>query len=196
MQLTCNPVLHDTDCLDPSVFFKGVFEADPHFFNLFDPECAGKLLIAMDQLHMDSSSDFYRPLVARNDQNVLGFLYAYPYKEMFSRQATSLRQFINCSDNPRALRPSLAALSSSKGRIVNLNSYYLARIYVLPIARGFKVGEFLMRNYERNAVALGMSSLSLHVRSENTRAQNFYARLGFKFSDGLTHGYLSMEKCL
>lgn len=150
----------------------------------------------LDQLATDSSSDFYRPIVARIDQSVLGFLHAYPLREIFSRQAYSLRQFISLSENPRSLRPALAMLASSKGKFIYRNSYYLSRVYVMPTERGTKVGKLLMDFYEAKAIAQGMTALSLHVRTENVRAQRFYARLGFEFSDGFASGYLSMEKAI
>jgi ribosomal protein S18 acetylase RimI-like enzyme len=48
--------------------------------------------------------------------------------------------------------------------------------------------------YQARAVSQGMTALSLHVRTENVRAQRFYAHLGFEFSDCSASGYLSMEK--
>jgi len=196
MLLTSTPIVNEAVVFNSEDFHQGIYETDPHFYQLFD--IAGKqgLAIALNVLATDPSSDFSLPIVARIDHRMLGFLYAYPLREMFSRQSYSLRKFISLSDNPRALRPALAALASSKGKFNCQNSYYLARVYVSPDERGTKVGELLMSFYEAKAIAQGMTALSLHVRTENIRAQRFYSRLGFEFSDDLNSGYLSMEKKL
>ncbi len=196
MLLTCIPIVNDTDSLNSIDFYRGIYETDPHFFQLFNHAGEQRLASALNQLAIDPSSDFYRPIVASMGQIVLGFLYAYPLKEMFSRQAHSLRQFMSFCENPRALRPALAALASSKGKFINNNSYYLARIYVMPNERGTSVGKLLMDFYEAKAISHGITALSLHVRCENTRAQRFYSRLGFEFSDSFASGYLSMEKLI
>ncbi len=196
MLLTCTAVVHDDLELKSADFYQGIYETDPHFYELFNQAGEQRFAYALDQLSTDPSSDFYRPLVARIDQRVLGFLYAYPLKEMFSRQAYSLRQFISLSENPRSLRSALATLASSKGKLFYHNSYYLARVYVMPNERGANVGELLMDFYQSKAADQGMTALSLHVRTENLRAQRFYSRLGFEFSDSFASGYLSMEKAI
>lgn len=196
MLLTGTPVIHCQDIPKSADFYKGVYETDPHFYELFKEAGDQGLASVFDQIATDPSSDFYRPLVARIDQRVLGFLYAYPLREMFSRQACSLRYLISLSENPRSLRPTLASLGSSKGKIIHQNSFYLTRVYVMPNERGAKVGESLMDFYQAKAIDQGMTALSLHVRTENVRAQRFYARLGFEFSDSAASGYLSMEKAI
>lgn len=196
MLLTYSPIVQDADLLKSNDIYQGIYETDPHFYQLFNEVDEQGLPTALDRLATDPSSDFYRPIVARINQRVLGFLYAYPLKEMFSRQAYSLRQFVSLSQNPRSLRPGLAALALGKGAIVNQNSFYLARIYVMPNERGTKVGKLLMDFYQSRAVSQGITALSLHVRTENVRAQHFYTNLGFSFSDCSASGYFSMEKII
>lgn len=59
----------------------------------------------------------------------------------------------------------------------------LARIYsiaVSPIARGQGMGEKLMREAEREAVAAGRIVMRLEVREDNAHAINLYQRLGYR----------------
>lgn len=173
----------------------GSFAADPDFFKLFDAN-ESSFFSVFENLQQDSASDYYRPLVVRDGDSLLGFLYAYPFSEIFSRQMNSLRRFIGLSSNPRNLRPALSSLASSKGIIEDLDSYYLARIYVMPEARGLGVGDLLLQAFESEAHARGFPRLSLHVRLENAIAQRFYVRSGFTFLDQSTNGYFSMEKII
>ena len=188
------PTVCDADSLTPIDLYQGSCASDPDFFCLFDSAGVQGLINILDRLQKDSASDYCRPIVAQVEQAMIGFLYAYPLNEIFSRQAHSLRQFITLSNNPSTLRPALANLASGKGVILKKDSYYLSRIYVMPSVRRFGVGDLLMKKFECIAIDHGFSTLSLHVRVENIAAQRFYARLGFELSDKKANGYLSMEK--
>lgn len=56
---------------------------------------------------------------------------------------------------------------------------YICDLFVLEHARGRKVGEKLLRNVLVAAKKLGVSFVKMEVEVVNTRAQEFYRRLGF-----------------
>jgi len=181
------------EAIEPHELCRGCVAADPNFFGQFATDKAA-LAAQLAALAQDAGSDCHGPVVATANGRALGFLFAYPLREMFSRQAQSLRRLLTLAPVPAALRQPLADLARSKGRIGTANSYYLARIYVGQQSRGQGVGEALMREFEAQGRARGFGALSLHVRRENDRAQRFYTWLGFTFTDRDATGYLSMEK--
>lgn len=176
-----------------SVLCRGIVAADPDFFRLFagDEKILSETLCALAAV---SASDYYRPLLAKKDDAMLGFLFAYPLAEMFSRQVQSLRSLVTLSPDLPSLRSGLTELAKSKGHLRSTESFYLTRIYLEPWARGKGIGDLLMEEFQAAGIARGFSSLSLHVRRENSLAQCFYERFGFGYSDKEASGYLSMEK--
>jgi GNAT superfamily N-acetyltransferase len=182
--------------ISPADLYEGCYVSDPHFFNLFEKNIKPKLIYTLDKLQNDFQSDYYLPITVRSGDAFIGFLYSFPFKEVFSRQSHSLRQFVTLFDNPRLFSPTLSRFAASKGKITELNSLYLSRIYVRSSFQGMRIGESLIDKFESKAKSQGYSSLSLHVHVENLMAQKFYIRLGFKFVDKNSSGYLSMEKLI
>jgi ribosomal protein S18 acetylase RimI-like enzyme len=56
---------------------------------------------------------------------------------------------------------------------------YICDLFVLEHARGRQVGEKLLRSTLVEAQKLGSSFVKMEVETVNTRAQDFYRRLGF-----------------
>jgi ribosomal protein S18 acetylase RimI-like enzyme len=179
--------------IDPTLLYRGCAAADPDFFSLY-PCNKEDITSVLSALSGDYASDYYQPLVAKEGGVDQGFLFAYPLSEMFSRQTHSLRRLLALTPNAESLRAGLKLLSSSKASLKNSDSFYLARIYVEVMARGGGIGRLLMQEFADVGKRRGFSTLSLHVRQENTNAHDFYKGLGFVFSDHQVTGYRSMEK--
>jgi ribosomal protein S18 acetylase RimI-like enzyme len=56
---------------------------------------------------------------------------------------------------------------------------YICDLYVMKHARGKRIGERLVQYVAKRAKAIGASYMRLEVDTENPRASEFYARLGF-----------------
>jgi ribosomal protein S18 acetylase RimI-like enzyme len=57
---------------------------------------------------------------------------------------------------------------------------YISDLYVMPFARGKKVGEKLLVGTIREAQKLGAGFIKMEVDATNSSAARFYERLGFK----------------
>ena len=57
---------------------------------------------------------------------------------------------------------------------------YISDLYVLPYARGRKIGEKLLQGTLRDAEKSGARFVKMEVEIENDAAAKFYNRLGFK----------------
>jgi len=61
----------------------------------------------------------------------------------------------------------------------NLNSGRLYNIVINPTLHGQGIGRRLIKACEQEAITRGCSSISLEVRSDNTRAISFYLKQGY-----------------
>lgn len=69
-----------------------------------------------------------------------------------------------------------------------IDAAQITNVAVLEVARGFGIGEGLMREAMRIAKENGMETMSLEVRVTNSVAQNLYRKLGFQ-DGGIRKGY-------
>ncbi|MFI5274651.1 MAG: GNAT family N-acetyltransferase [Ktedonobacterales bacterium] len=69
------------------------------------------------------------------------------------------------------------------GVIARSEAVYVRGMAVLPAARGRRMGEALLSQVERYAVAQGAAQLTLSTTPFLTRAIRLYERLGFRRSD-------------
>lgn len=56
---------------------------------------------------------------------------------------------------------------------------YICDLYVMKHARGKRIGERLVQHVAKRARAIGASYMRLEVDTENPRASEFYAHMGF-----------------
>lgn len=69
-----------------------------------------------------------------------------------------------------------------------IDAAQITNVAVLEVARGFGIGEGLMREAMSIAKENGMETMSLEVRVTNSVAQNLYRKLGFQ-DGGIRKGY-------
>ena len=71
---------------------------------------------------------------------------------------------------------------------------YISDLYVMGHARGKKVGERLIKQLSREAQKLDARYLRLEVDHDNTRAAQFYERLGFKQKSDQDNCFLESDE--
>jgi ribosomal protein S18 acetylase RimI-like enzyme len=81
--------------------------------------------------------------------------------------------------DPQGVAICLLGFSSFKGApLLNIHD-----IAVSPAARGKGIGAALLNFLEADAKALGCCKVTMEVRSDNTRAQELYQRIGYRGSE-------------
>lgn len=183
--------------VDPAWMAQGWLEADPHFFAALGL-AAEELQAHFVRLLDEPMSDCFAPHQVFDGTEAAGFLCAYRFPEMFSRQATTLKVLLSRgrSDLP-AVKQRLLDLQRSKAAVGTPDSLYLAKLFVAPHARGRGCGDRLMQRLHAIAVqSPGVKAISLHVRHENAAARRLYERHGFAVVGTPGHGYLAMERGL
>ncbi len=75
------------------------------------------------------------------------------------------------------------------------NRIYLTSIYVHPAFQGHGAGGLLLKEAEKVAASFGMDRIWLGVMTKNTEALDWYARIGFTFTERapFTMGQTSVE---
>ncbi|MEZ5427538.1 MAG: GNAT family N-acetyltransferase [Pyrinomonadaceae bacterium] len=107
------------------------------------------------------------------------------------------------------LRSAKALVVESGGEIVACvfyqpkgDSVYIDRLAVMPRFRRGGIGKTLMEEVERRATETGFEKLSLSVRIELKRQQEYYGKMGFQISSYESHRgfdrstFVIMEKAL
>ncbi len=70
---------------------------------------------------------------------------------------------------------------------------YICDLYVMKHARGKRIGERLVHYVAKRAKAIGASYMRLEVDTENPRASEFYARLGFAKRAGDENHFMEQD---
>jgi ribosomal protein S18 acetylase RimI-like enzyme len=65
------------------------------------------------------------------------------------------------------------------------DAYYLSNIAVYPEFRSLGLGSKLLSAIEEKAKSVGIKRITLNTRTHNTRAINFYEKLGYKIENRL-----------
>lgn len=90
----------------------------------------------------------------------------------------------------RPVLPEGAPAIGYAGMWVRLDEAHITTIGVDPACRGMKVGERLLVNLLRTAIARGATRATLEVRESNFVAQRLYVKYGFD-AVGMRRGYYS-----
>ncbi|MFT7723390.1 MAG: GNAT family N-acetyltransferase [Roseateles sp.] len=188
---------HGAQAIDPALFAQGCVGADPNFFAALGLTAA-RLQPVATALLAEPMSDCFGPHLVLDNAKLAGFLCAYRFPEMFSRQATTLKMLLPyCDADWAAIKQRLRDLQRSKADIRTPDSLYLAKLFVAPHARGRGCGDRLMRLL--HSVALqspGVKAIALHVRRDNPAARRLYERHEFAVVGEPAHDYLAMERSL
>jgi ribosomal protein S18 acetylase RimI-like enzyme len=170
-----------------------IHASDDFFYAVFGLE-ESLLLSTLAALMADTGSDLGSTRVLADAGNVCGAYAAYPTNEAATRQAATAKTLLRVAGSEMAA--AMARLREFSALVPPLPdaSFYLAKIGVLPEARGEGIGAALLEDFESEAAGRGLCSLCLHVRAENERAVRFYERHGWTRTDQRADGYSLMQK--
>ncbi|MFA6028310.1 MAG: GNAT family N-acetyltransferase [Elusimicrobiota bacterium] len=155
-----------------------LLESAPHFLPASFGPRVGPTLTALSALRENIFSHEHVRL-AQAEGKTVGMLLGYMGSEKKAEELRTGTLLLRSLGVPLLGRlPALLRLQGSIGRIP-ADSFYVSNVAVDPAARGRGIGEALLADAERTALAQGAASLCLDVEADNAGALKLYARLGF-----------------
>jgi ribosomal protein S18 acetylase RimI-like enzyme len=154
-----------------------LYDATPDFYDLLPGDRSARSAIVR-QLIGRAGTDMADTTAARDHASVVGAYAGCKSEELKERQLASLA-FIARSLTRSGWNSMKDAARSYSADLpdVPLNTWYLARIAVAPIARRRGIGARLLESAHRDAFG---APTALHVSRQNTKAIAFYQHAGFK----------------
>ncbi len=168
---------------------------DPEYFNIISNHCISPKEMFRSLLTLENNlfSDTYLYVTGGS---IVGFVNYFPISERFFRiYETNKVLFRSIDRNSYSIvKTDLKKFSALISPVNNDSDLYLQSIFVFEDSRISGVGSSLYKQFEDTAKSKDIG-LSLHVRSDNITAVNFYKKLGFSVVDSC-YLYLFLRKTI
>jgi ribosomal protein S18 acetylase RimI-like enzyme len=171
-----------------------IYQSFSEYYDLFSHNRKSLVDSIRNQL-FEEYSEVGNTKALSNSNEIAGAYSWYQAEEMQERQMISLRMLLDTMDPNHDVFQVLQAFKQGVGDVAD-SSFYLARIAVRESSRRLGYGKKLLLDFEEEALAHNRSVVSVHVRSSNERAIQFYCSAGYEVTSSKNLGYYSMQKRL
>lgn len=169
--------LTDSELIEIAILVRGL---DPEFYDSFDL-AEDPLIKSIVNVLIEPNSDLGNGLAIFYENQLAGFVCYFDYTQKKMRSVTSMKVLSkNSLTDIIKMKNCKVNILKFNGLIAPLNEscFYLNKILVTDKFQRSGVGRLLFKKFLNEAKSSCLAP-RFHVRSENTKAINFYNQLGF-----------------